>query len=170
MYRTMTALTLLSIMAASAAQAAGPSAGDVTLSFTDVTSDNSTIAATGPAGQAAAFQPTYNIGFFVTDDLMPYGSITSQTIDDTAVLLRGGTRYYLPLGAGNMSTFAAGELTILSSDASDATGLGGFVGAEYFVTPQFGISGRVGLRIVDPDRGDTITRIGAADMSVNFYF
>jgi hypothetical protein len=93
---------------ASTAQAARPQAGDFALFYTGFADDDA-FGARGFSG-VAVDRPTYNIGWFVTERLMPYGGVAYQSRDDfSETVLRGGARFYgIPLGTSNVSTFVSG--------------------------------------------------------------
>ncbi|SEP01827.1 hypothetical protein [Aquisalimonas asiatica] len=167
MRRTMTALALSSALVAGTAQAEVPGQGTFALSITDLFSGPAV--AQGPLGTGFS-GPTYNAGYFVTDDIMPYGSLTISSAEDTMFLLRGGSRFYaIPGDTGSLRTFIDGEL-LFFSNGMDAVGLGGNFGMEYHVSRHFSVSGRVGLSLVNPDEGDTVFNLGTASTAVNFYF
>ncbi|WP_290637247.1 hypothetical protein [Aquisalimonas sp.] len=168
MRKTMTALALSSALAAGAAQADVPGQGTFNLSLTDLFSGPAV--AQGPMGTTGLSGPTYNAGYFVTDDIMPYGSLTVSSGTNTALLLRGGSRFYaIPGDTGSLRTFIDGELLVFSN-GMDAIGLGGNFGMEYHVSQHFSVSGRVGISLVNPDEGDTVFNLGTASTAVNFYF
>lgn len=171
MRKTITALTLSSaLIAAGAAQAQTPGQGTVKLSVTDLFSGPLSSADPGAPGIAPPDGPTYNLGFFIADDIMPYASLIVSSGDDTSRLLRGGFRFYaIPGDAGNLRTFIDGELTYWTN-GNDALGLGSHFGAEYFVSSNFSVSGRIGAEIVNPEEGDTSIAVGTAGASANFYF
>ncbi|MFV8835139.1 hypothetical protein [Aquisalimonas sp.] len=172
MRKTITALTLSSaLIAAGAAQAQTPGQGNFHLSITDLFSGPLSSANPGvQGGIGAPSGPTYNFGYFVTDDIMPYGSLIVSSGDDTNLLLRGGSRFYMiPGDTGSLRTFIDGELTYWSN-GNDALGLGSHFGLEYFVSSNFSVSGRVGAEFVSPDEGDSSITIGSAGASANFYF
>lgn len=167
MRKTITALALSSALVAGTAQADTPGQGTFTLFLTDLFSSP----LGGPGMMGGGFSsPTYNAGFFVTDDIMPYGSLSLSSGNDTAVLLRAGSRFYaIPGDVGPLRTFADGEL-LYFSNGNDAIGLAGNFGMEYHVSRHFSVSGRVGVSLVDPDVGDTVFNVGDASAAVNFYF
>lgn len=169
MRKTMTALALSSALVAGTAQADVPGQGTFTLSLTDLFS--SPVAVQGPGMMQTGFSgPTYNAGYFVTDDIMPYGSLTVSSGTETALLLRGGSRFYaIPGDTGSLRTFIDGELLYFSNGV-DAIGLGGNFGMEYHVSRHFSVSGRVGISLVNPDEGDTVFNLGTASAGANFYF
>ncbi|SEP10994.1 hypothetical protein [Aquisalimonas asiatica] len=171
MRKTITALTLSSaLIAAGAAQAQTPGQGNFHLSITDLFSEPLSSADPGAPGLNPPDSPTYNFGYFVSDDIMPYGSLIVSSGDDTNLLLRGGSRFYMiPGDTGNLRTFIDGELTYWSN-GNDALGLGSHFGLEYFVSSNFSVSGRVGAEFVNPDEGDSSITIGSAGASANFYF
>ncbi len=168
MRKSITALALSSALVAGTAQGDMPGQGTFTLGLTDLFS--SPVATAMPLGGAGVSSPTYNAGYFVTDDIMPYGSLTLSSAEDTAVLLRGGARFYgIPGDVSSLRTFIDGEL-LYFSNANDAVGLASNFGMEYHVSRHFSVSGRVGVSLVNPDVGDTVFNVGDASAGVNFYF
>lgn len=172
MRKTITALAMSSALVAGSAHADMPGQGTFTLSLTDLFSSplDMPSVANMPGVNNNLSGPTYNAGYFVTDDIMPYGSLTVSSADDTMFLLRGGARFYaIPGDVGSLRTFVDGELLFFSNGGS-AIGLGGNFGMEYHVSRHFSVSGRVGMSLVNPDEGDTVINLGTASTGVNFYF
>ena len=171
MRKTITALAMSSALVAGTAQADVPGEGTFTLFLTDLFSSPLSVpgGAAGVPGVGIS-GPTYNVGYFVTDDIMPYGSLSVASADDTALLFRAGSRFYaVPGDTGSLRTFADAEL-LYYSNFNDAIGLAGHFGMEYHVSRHFSVSGRVGASLVNPDEGDTLISLGTANTGVNFYF
>jgi len=171
-------LAVALMMVTGAAQAQTDRAGDIALFYTDAFSSGNSLANVDPnlgivSGEDAAMQPTYHLGYFVTDDIMPYAGFYQQNWGGgTATLIRGGARFYgVPLDRGDVRTFADGEMFIfLSNGPNDSIGLGGFAGVEYMMDRHFSVSARVGLRVTDNDNANSQVSFGTADLSLNFYF
>lgn len=168
MRKTITALTLsTALIATGTAQAQTPDQGLLHFSITDMFNGPLASAAGGAANIGG---PTYNIGYFFTDGIMPYGSLMISSEDDTNLLLRGGSRFYaIPGDTGSLRTFIDGELTYMPN-GNNLLGLGSHLGVEYYVSRNFSVSGRVGIELVSPDEGDTRITVGSTGMSANFYF
>ncbi len=155
MRKLSTVIAILTVFAAGTARAEQPSSGDFTLFFTNAFSSSS---------------PSYNVGMFVTPDIMPYAGIRVFREGNTSISVNGGSRFYmLPGSSGNLRTFADAEITVFSNGI-DTLGLGGYIGAEYHVARQASIAARVGFMIQDRDPGNTRYDLGAADVILSFYF
>ncbi|WP_290653530.1 hypothetical protein [Aquisalimonas sp.] len=183
MRKILSTLAVSSVMLVGTAQAEQPGQGSFALTLTHMSFAESLTAVLpgdfdpftgdfeggGVASMSSLEEMTYNVGFFLTDDIMPYGAIRVHSGDDTAVLLRGGSRFYqLPGDTGNLRTFVDGEVTIFA-DGVDVFGIAGHLGAEYNVARHFSVSGRVGAELFDADPGDTTFNLGVAHVSINFY-
>lgn len=171
--KMLTSLAAAAMLTAGTAQAEGAQAGDLSFFLSNVFGNSPTL--TG--GQGGEIQPTYNLGYMITDNLMPYGGFAQQNWGGgTATSLRGGARFYL-MEREAVRLFADSELQFVLSnvDNGDSLGLAANVGAEYNFTRNFGIAGRVGLRVTDNDNntptgGNSQVTLGAADVVLNFYF
>ena len=166
-------LAVAMMMATGTAKADHPQAGDFAFFLNNAFGSSSTMT----SGEGGGIQPSYNIGYMVSDSIMPYGGFAQQNWGGgTATMLRGGARFYL-VERGDVRLFGDGELFIFMSniDSGDSIGLAGHAGAEYSFSRNFSISGRVGLRLTDNDDatvtgGNSQVTLGAADVALNFYF
>jgi len=173
-------LAVAMMMATGTAKAETAQGGDFAFFLSNVFGNNSFLGGnpvTGMGGgEGSSLQPTYNIGYMVTDNLMPYGGFSQQNWGGgTATMLRGGARFYLA-DRGDVRLFADGELFIFmnSADNSDSIGLLGNAGVEYNFNRNFSIAGRVGLALTSNDDGvnggNSQVTLGAADVVLGFYF
>ena len=186
MIKKVSALILASSFFASASSnvAAQPSEGDMSLFLSNTFSEsNLAFDLLGlPAG------PVYNIGYFLNDDLMAYGSLRIINHEEGTNLGLGlGARFY-QAGSGQLRTFIDGSFSYatvevagigdLGLDDDDGStdisimSLGGFFGAEYMFSPNFSVAAKVGATFTDygKDADATTLDLGAVDIMFNFYF
>ncbi|MBA3981108.1 MAG: hypothetical protein C0462_10960 [Alcanivorax sp.] len=168
MFRRLLALTLAAGLLAGTAHAEQPGEGDFALFLTQPFSSNSleSFGATGP---------TYNLGLFLSDDLMAYGSLRIVNADgNTNLGLGGGARLYQDFGAPYLRTFFDGNLSYTSLDDGDGSfnilQLGGFFGTEFNLAPRASLAVRVGATFTDVDGDFNILDLGAADVLLSVYF
>ncbi len=171
--RMLMTLAVALMMAAGPVKAGQHGAGDFAFFLTNAfgTNDSFVPGAMG-AGENGSLQPTYNVGYMVSDSIMPYGGFAQQNWGGgTATMLRGGSRFYLA-DRGDVRLFADGELFIFMSnvDNNDSIGLVGHGGAEYSFSSNFSIGARVGLALTDNDAGNSQVTLGTADVVLGFYF
>ncbi|WP_111655381.1 hypothetical protein [Isoalcanivorax indicus] len=168
MFKRLLAMTFAAGLMASAAHAEQPGEGDFALFLTQPFSSNSleSFGATGP---------TYNLGLFLSDDLMAYGSLRIVNADgNTNLGLGGGARLYQDFGAPYLRTFFDGNLSYTSLDDGDGSfnilQLGGFFGTEFNLAPRASLAVRVGATFTDVDGDFNILDLGAADVLLSVYF
>jgi|GEM_PF-6117618 len=123
--------------------------------------------------------PTYNLGMFLNDKTMAYGTLRIISSDgDSAFGIGGGVRMYQERKSP-LRTFFDANLMISSVDGvEDSFGIGGYFGAEYLAAKNVSIGAKVGATFsnVSPDApgpaGDsyTVLDIGVAEVMLNFYF
>jgi|SRR5690554_4108551 len=150
----------LSLMVASTAFADQPQKGDVSLALNPFTD-----------GDISA--PSYSVGYFVSEELMPFAfvALEGRDVGDDIVTLGGGARFYMNQLSEHLRPFAGGALGIVSAEDT-GFGLGAFVGVEAMITKGMSISGQVGLDITDGgcDGCSTNFDIGTSAVQFNFYF
>ena len=163
-----------------AAPPALPGEGDKALFLSNVFNENNV------AFQALGLPggPTYNLGLFLSDTTMAYGSVRLTNHEEgTNVSLGGGARLYQPR-AGALRTFFDGSLSLTNLDGiADPNGgpgtidgriitLGGFFGAEYLFSRNASFGAKVGGSFSDfgGDLDFTTLDLGVAEVMFNFYF
>lgn len=127
--------------------------------------------------------PTYNLGLFLSDDMMAYGSVRLINHEEgTNASLGGGVRLYQSR-PGALRTFFDGSLSFVNLDGiADPNGgpdidgriisLGGYFGAEYLFSKNASVGAKVGGAFTDfgGDLDFTTTDLGVAEVMFNFYF
>lgn len=166
MIKRFAAVLGLALFAGGAAQAAGPSEGDLALFHTG----------------AFTSSQTYNLGYMFSNELMGYGTLgfsrVSNGSSDTSVRIGAGARYYLDiLGNGNVATFLDGSIEY--EDGAPVPGapsddvfriLFGF-GAEVFLATRLSVGARIGLLVYENfDNAGSAMSIGSTDAVLNIYF
>lgn len=164
-----------------AAPPAQPSKGGKVLFLSNVFNEsNIAFQAMGlPAG------PTYNLGLFLSNDMMAYGSVRLINHEEgTNFAFGGGARLYQPR-PGPLRTFLDGSLSFTSIDDLDASAgggaaatdariisLGGFFGAEYLFSKNISVGGKIGGTYTDfgGDLNFTTLDLGVTEVMFNFYF
>ncbi len=161
-----------------AAPPAQPGKGDKALFLSNVFNENNV------AFQALGLPggPTYNLGMFLSDTTLAYGSVRVTNHEEgTNVSLGGGARLYQPR-AGALRTFIDGSLSFTNLDGIDDNAggtidgrivtLGGFFGAEYLFSRNASFGAKVGGSFSDfgGDLDFTTVDLGVAEVMFNFYF
>ena len=170
MLKRLLALTFTTLFAINAAHAETPGEGDLALFLSEPFSSSSLVdAAMGGGGG-----PTYNLGMFLSDDLMAYGSLRIVNNDiGTNFGLGGGVRFYQNT-TGPIRTFFDGNLRFYSMDldegSASAFSLGGFFGGEFNLAPRASLAVRVGAAYSDFDGDMSTLDLGVADVLLNIYF
>ena len=176
---TLFAASLFSA-AAHAAPPALPGEGSKVLFVSNLFNENNVaFQAIGlPAG------PTYNLGLFLSNDTLAYGTVRLINHEEgTNIALGGGMRLYQPR-PGPLRTFLDANLTFINLDGvpdpaggpNDIDGrilsLGGFFGAEYMVSKNASFGAKVGGTFSDfgGDLDFTTIDLGVAEVMFNFYF
>ncbi|MDF1628759.1 MAG: hypothetical protein P1U78_03090 [Alcanivoracaceae bacterium] len=126
--------------------------------------------------------PTYNLGLFLSNDLMAYGSVRLINHEEgTNAALGGGVRLYQSR-PGALRTFLDGSLSYIKLDGvddnaggtidGDIVSLGGYFGAEYLFTKNASVAAKVGGAFSDfgGDLDFTTLDLGVAEVMFNFYF
>ncbi len=130
--------------------------------------------------------PAYNIGYFINDDIMGYGSLAlTNDDDDSGVRFGVGARIYgAPGTSQHIRTYwnvsldhttdgfrGGGNLISLMDmdNGTDVTTLGGHFGAEFELAPRATLGAQVGVEINNTDDA-TMISLGTADLSLNYYF
>lgn len=168
MLNRLLALITTALLLSATAHAEQPGEGDIALFLTQPFSSNSleSFGATGP---------TYNLGLFLSDDLMAYGSLRLVNADgNTNLGLGGGARLYQEYGAPYLRTFFDGNLSYTSLDDGDGSfnilQIGAFLGTEFNLAPRASLAVRVGATFTDVDGDFNILDLGAADVLLSVYF
>lgn len=130
--------------------------------------------------------PSYNIGAFVSDDILLFGSV--QAMDSDAMETQNvgaGARFYTAIvETENLGSFWDVSVNVGSSEATnpvgpgstserDSVSIGGSFGLEYSVTEAASISARVGVSYTDNETNNTsndVLSIGNASVQLNFYW
>jgi hypothetical protein len=165
--------------ASHAAPPAQPGEGSKVLFLSNVFNEsNVAFQALGlPAG------PTYNLGLFLSNDTLAYGSVRLINHEEgTNIALGGGVRLYQPR-PGPLRTFLDGSLSFVNLDGiADPNGgpdidgriisLGGYFGAEYLLSKHASVGAKVGGAFTDfgGDLDFTTLDLGVAEVMFNFYF
>lgn len=183
MFRYASAALLAVTLVAGASHAASPaqpSKGTKVLFLSNVFNEsNLAFQLLGlPAG------PVYNLGMFLSDDTMAYGSVRLINHEEgTNISLGGGMRMYQPR-PGPLRTFLDGSLNVTSLEGlADPTAggagtdarlisLGGYFGVEYLFSKNISAGGKVGATLTDfgGDVDGTTIDLGTVEVMFNFYF
>lgn len=170
MFKRLFSLTFIACLTMGAAHAETPREGSVALFLSEPFSSSSLLdSAVGGGGG-----PTYNLGLFLSDDLLAYGSL--RIINDdvgTSFGLGGGARFYQDT-SGPIRTFFDGNLRYFSIDldegSANAYSLGAFFGGEFNLAPKASLAVRVGAAYSDFDGDFSTLDLGVADVLLNIYF
>lgn len=121
----------------------------------------------------------YDVGYFVTDEIMPYGSFQHITNGSDYTLLRGGARFYgIPGDNADFRTFVAGDISLVSAEVGNASSnvdndridMSARLGAEYYFSEHHSVSAQLGAAITVPDEGDTGIHIGRSRLETTIFF
>ena len=164
----VTSITVLGFMGP--AKATEPGEGDIALFMSNLS------------------MPAYNIGYFINDDVMGYGSLAlTNDDDDSGIRFGAGARIYGAPGTSqhirtywNASLhhttdgFRGGGTSLVSlmdmeDGGTDVTTLGGHFGAEFELAPRATLGAQVGVEINNTD-DTTLISLGTADLNLNYYF
>lgn len=179
--RVFASLMAAALLTAGAAQAQEPAESDVALFVNNI-----------------SVLPMYNVGYFLTDDLMGYGSLAYTSDDnDSGIAFGLGARIYgAPGSSEHIRTYwnaalnhtgegfyradgALASFGSLGGEATETLALSADFGAEAELAPRFTIGVEVGLQwqdreTTDPTTGSTasnsIISLGTADLTLNYYF
>jgi|SRR5690554_588125 len=128
--------------------------------------------------EAFTGSPTYNLGMFLSDKTMVYGTFRIESGKGyTDFGLGGGARLYQDR-PGSLRTFFDGNIGL---DVNESTGIkvttfgiGGFFGAEYMASKNASIGAKVGATLASSSASgggsSTVFELGAAEVMLNFYF
>ncbi len=174
--RVFTILAALTLFTVGTAQAQKPASGDVALFVNNISA-----------------LPMYNVGYFMSSDVMGYGSLGFTNDDnDSGVAFGVGARIYgAPGTSENIRTYWNASLRHNSEDYISSGGIASFggglagrgiesttlsadFGAEAELAPDFSVGAEVGLQWQDVEvagGGDnSILSLGTADLTLNYYF
>lgn len=175
--RSLIALTALMFAGTATAQTSTePQEGDTALFLSNI----------------SAF-PMYNVGYFLSNDLMGYGSLAfSNNDNDSGVAFGLGARIYGAPGTSEhirtywnadlqhtTEGFSGGSSSALASlgsfgGTSDVTTVAADFGAEFELAPRATLGAQVGIQVqsMDGPQGGSMTQfnIGTADILLNYYF
>lgn len=174
---SLIALTALMLAGTATAQTSTePQEGDVSLFLSNISA-----------------MPMYNVGYFLNNDLMGYGSLSfSNNDNDSGVAFGLGTRIYgAPGSSEHIRTYWNADLQHTTDGYnSGSTGLASFgglggvgndvttvsadFGAEFELAPRATLGAQVGVQVLSTEDavGDSMTQfnIGTADILLNYYF
>lgn len=176
--RIFTILSAVTLVTAGTAQAQKPEQGDVALFVNNISA-----------------LPMYNVGYFVNDEVMGYGSLSFTSDDNDSGMAFGvGTRIYGAPGTSehirtywNAALNYSGENYYRADGAlasfgamggnTETLGLSADFGAEAELAPRLTIGAEVGIlwQDVETTAGNTTTSnsilsLGTADLTLNYYF
>lgn len=168
----MAATLAAGLMSAPAAFATPPAAGDLAITFNPFGGDLFSSVVTGQ--RPAATAPQFALGYFVSNDLMPYAYLSIDDIDgasDTAISIGGGVRAYIGGISQRLRPFAGGAFGLINANDTDIS-LGGFFGAEAMIVNGFSVSGQIGadLTMLGCNGCGTNVNLGTSSVMFNFYF
>lgn len=156
----MAATLAAGLMSAPTAFANPPAAGDLALSL-------------NPFFEGSVGAPSYSLGYFVSDTVMPYAfiGIEGRDVGDDVFTIGGGVRAYLGGMSDRLRPYAGGAIGIVNAEDT-GFGIGAFFGAEAMIVNGFSVSGQVGLDIVDQGCNGCSANVdlGVASAQFNFYF
>jgi hypothetical protein len=174
--RIFAILAVALLFATGTARAQKPASGDVALFVNNISA-----------------LPMYNLGYFMSEDVMGYGSLAfSNNDNDSGVAFGLGARIYgAPGSSQNIRTYWNADLQHttdgyvngnsglasfggLGGLGNDVTTLSADFGAEAELAPQFTLGVQVGLQVLSTEdsTGSSFTQInlGTADLALNYYF
>lgn len=171
MRKILTSLAMVTALATTGmAKATDPGEGDIALFLSNLS------------------MPAYNVGYFINDDVMGYGSLAISNDDnDSGARFGFGARIYGAPGTSqyirtywnaslhhSTDGFRGGGTSLMSlmdmdDGGTDVTTLGGHFGAEFELAPRATLGAQVGVEINNTDN-NTVLSLGTADLSLNYYF